>query len=133
MRYDFGVAAADYDHDGRLDLFVGRYLAWTWESNIVCMAADGTTRAYCHPRHFSPVSNVILRNNGNGTFSDVSDAPGIARHPGRALGVAIHDYDRDGFIDLFVANDSMQQFLFRNTGSATFREVGLPAGNRIRR
>ena len=122
------AAFVDYDHDGRLDLFVGRYLAWTWESNIVCMAADGATRAYCHPRHFSPVSNVLLRNNGNGTFSDVSDATGIARHPGKALGVAIHDYDRDGFIDLFVANDSMQQFLFRNTGAATFREVGLTAG-----
>jgi hypothetical protein len=122
------AAFVDYDHDGRLDLYVGRYLAWSWETNPVCLAADGATRAYCHPRHFDPVASVMLHNNGDGTFSDASAASGIGAHPGKALGVAIHDYDRDGWIDLFVANDSMQQFLFRNTGRGTFAEVALSAG-----
>jgi len=122
------AAFVDYDHDGGLDLYVGRYLAWTWESNLVCPSADGTGRAYCHPRHFAPLASVLLRNNGDGTFSDASASSGIAAHPGKALGVAIHDYDRDGWIDLFVANDSMQQYLFRNTGHGTFVEVALEAG-----
>ena len=122
------AAFVDYDRDGWLDLYVGRYLDWTWASNPVCPSADGTGRAYCHPRQFAPVASVLLRNNGDGTFSDASSASGIAAHPGRALGVAIHDYDRDGWIDLFVANDSMRQYLFRNTGRGTFAEVALEAG-----
>ena len=122
------AAFVDYDHDGRIDLYVGRYLAWTWESNPVCPAADGTGRAYCHPKLFMPIASVLLRNNGDGTFSDASAPAGIAAHPGKALGVAIHDYDRDGWIDLFVANDSMQQYLFRNTGRGTFIETALEAG-----
>jgi hypothetical protein len=117
-----------YDHDGWLDLFVGRYLTWTWESNPACAAADGTGRAYCHPKQFAPVANVLLRNNGDGTFTDASASTGIATHHGRALGVAIHDFDRDGRVDLFVANDSMQQYLFRNTGGRAFVEVALEAG-----
>jgi hypothetical protein len=122
------AAFVDYDHDGHLDLYVGRYLAWTWESNPVCRPADGAGRAYCHPREFDPVASVLLHNNGDGTFGDASAASGIGAHRGKALGVAIHDYDRDGLIDLFVANDSMQQFLFRNTGRGTFAEVALTAG-----
>src|SRR6185503_16385291 len=122
------AAFVDYDGDGRVDLYVGRYLDWTWESNPTCPTADGTARAYCHPRLFAPVASVVLRNNGDGTFSDVSKATGIGAHPGKALGVAIHDYDRDGAVDLFVANDSMPQFLFRNTGRGTFEEVAAPAG-----
>ena len=103
-------------------------ICWTWDANPVCTSADGTGRAYCHPRQFAPVPAVLLRNNGNGTFIDTSAASGIAAHPGKALGAAIHDYDRDGRIDLFVANDSMQQFLFRNTDRATFQEIALQAG-----
>ena len=122
------AAFVDYDQDGLVDLFVGRYLDWTWESNIVCESADGTGRAYCHPRHFPPIASVMLRNLGDGTFRDVSADTGIAAHAGKALGVAIHDYDRDGWIDIFVANDSMQQFLFRNTGRARFEEVALKTG-----
>ena len=116
------AAFVDYDHDGRLDLYVGRYLDWTWESNPVCRSADGTGRAYCHPKLFAPVSSVLLHNNGDGTFRDVSAPAGIAAHRGKALGVAIHDFNRDGFIDLFVANDSMQQYLFRSTGPPALRE-----------
>jgi hypothetical protein len=122
------AAFVDYDHDGHLDLYVGRYLAWTWESNIECRSTDSAVRAYCHPRQFGPVSSVLLHNQGDGTFSDASASSGIAAHPGKALGVAIHDYDRDGRIDFFVANDSMPQFLFRNTGAGVFAEVALEAG-----
>lgn len=118
----------DYDHDGHLDLYVGRYLDWTWESNIECRSTDGTVRAYCHPRQFAPVASVLLRNNRDGTFSDASAPSGIGAHPGKALGVAIHDFDRDGRIDIFVANDSMRQYLFRNTGQRAFVEVALEAG-----
>ena len=110
------AAFVDYDHDGWLDLYVGRYLAWTWESNIVCPTTDGG-RAYCHPKHFPPIASVMLRNNRDGTFRDASIPSGIAAHPGKALGVAIHDYDRDGSIDLF-----------RNTGRGTFVETALEAG-----
>jgi enediyne biosynthesis protein E4 len=122
------AAFVDVDHDGLLDLYVCRYLDWTWESNIACPSADGTGRAYCHPRHFAPVASVLLRNKGDGTFSDASASSGIAAHPGKALGVAIHDYDRDGWIDIFVANDSMQQYLFRNSGRGVFAEVAQEAG-----
>jgi enediyne biosynthesis protein E4 len=122
------AAFVDFDHDGWLDLYVGRYLAWTWESNPVCATADGTGRSYCHPRQFAPVASVLLRNNRDGTFSDVSAASGIGAHPGKALGVAIHDFDRDGWVDIFVANDSMRQYLFRNTGQRAFVEVALEAG-----
>ena len=125
------AAFVDYDHDGRLDLYVGRYLDWTWESNPICRSADGTGRAYCHPKLFAPVSSVLLHNNGDGTFRDVSAPAGIAAHRGKALGVAIHDFNRDGFINLFVANDSMQQYLFRNTGPSTLREPqGRPEPSR---
>ncbi len=122
------AAFVDYDNDGQLDLYVGRYLAWTWESNVECRSTDGSVRAYCHPRQFAPVSSVLLHNNGDGTFTDASVSSGIAAHPGKALGVAIHDFDRDGRIDLFVANDSMPQFLFRNAGGGGFAEVALEAG-----
>jgi len=121
------AAFVDYNGFGNLDLYVGRYVNWTWQDHPVCRTADGTARAYCHPRLYEPIASVLLRNNGDRTFSDVSKVSGIAAHPGKALGVAIHDYDRDGQIDLFVANDSMQQFLFRNTGRGTFDEVALQA------
>lgn len=122
------AAFVDYDNDGHLDLYVGRYLAWTWESNIECKSTDNSVRAYCHPRQFPSVASVLLHNNGNGTFSDASASSGIGAHPGKALGVAIHDFDRDGWIDIFVANDSMRQYLFRNTGQRAFVEVALEAG-----
>lgn len=122
------AAFVDVDHDGWLDLFVGRYLDWSWEANSACPSADGSGRAYCHPRLFPPVTNVLFRNNGDGTFGDVSRESGLAAHAGKALGVAIDDYDGDGRIDVFVANDSMRQFLFRNRGDGTFTEVAVATG-----
>ena len=122
------AAFVDYNGFGNLDLFVGRYVDWIWQSDPVCRSTDGTTRAYCHPRLFPPIASVLLRNNGDHTFSDVSKVSGIAAHAGKALGVAIHDYDQDGLIDLFIANDSMPQFLFRNTAGGVFAEVAPQAG-----
>ncbi|MGH9161284.1 MAG: CRTAC1 family protein [Vicinamibacteraceae bacterium] len=122
------AAFVDYDQDGWVDLFVGRYLSWSWEANIPCPAPDGTGRAYCHPQQFPPIANLLYRNNRDGTFSDVSRESGIAALEGKALGVALNDYDGDGWVDLFVANDSMRQFLFRNAGEGMFVEVALDAG-----
>ena len=122
------AAFVDFTGLGKLDLYVARYLHWSWDTNPVCLSAAGTERAYCHPRQFPPIASVLLRNDGDGRFSDRSKVSGIAAHPGKALGVAIHDYDRDGQIDLFVANDSMPQFLWRNTGRGTFEEVAAQAG-----
>jgi enediyne biosynthesis protein E4 len=122
------AAFVDYDSDGWLDLFVCRYLRWTWDANVPCPTADGAGRAYCHPRQFPAVANLLFRNNGDGTFRDVSTQSGIASLEGKALGVAVHDYDADGRVDIFVANDSMRQFLFRNLGDGTFAEVAVTAG-----
>lgn len=118
----------DYDRDGHLDLFVGRYLEWSWEKNIFCADGRGVLRSYCHPRQFDGSRNLLFRNNGDGTFEDVSVESGVAAESGKALGVAFHDYDRDGWIDIFVANDSMRQFLYRNVGGRRFAEVALDLG-----
>lgn len=115
----------DYDNDGRLDLFVTRYLDWEMSRNILC----GTPfHAYCRPDKFGAVSNVLFHNEGNGKFRDVSAASGIASVKGKALGVAFNDHDGDGFTDIFVANDGMEQFLFRNQGNGKFVECALEAG-----
>lgn len=115
----------DYDNDGRLDLFVTRYLDWQMSKNILC----GTPfSAYCQPNKFPAVTNVLLRNEGGGRFRDVSDAAGFGAKPGKALGLCFEDFDLDGRTDIFVANDGMEQFLFRNEGNGRFAEMGLEAG-----
>ncbi len=115
----------DYDNDGRLDLFVTRYLDWDIGRNILC----GTPfHSYCRPDKFRPVANLLLHNEGDGKFRDVSGASGIASSLGKGLGVAFHDYNGDGFADIFVANDGMEQFLFHNKGNGTFEERALKAG-----
>ena len=122
-----GAAFVDADHDGRLDLFVARYLTWDFK-DVWCGEKNPGFRAYCHPNHFEPAAHVLYRNNGDGTFEDISEKSGVARHKGKGLGVAIQDFDRDGKIDIFVANDSFPQQLFRNLGNGTFLEIGLSAG-----
>lgn len=115
----------DYDNDGKLDLFVTRYLDWEIGKNILC----GTPyRSYCRPDKFGGVTSVLFHNEGNGRFRDVSPESGIASLKSKALGVAFNDYDEDGFTDIFVANDGMEQFLFRNKGDGTFEEQALQAG-----
>jgi hypothetical protein len=118
----------DYDNDGRLDLFVTRYVAWDFKDNRYCGEKKAGYRAYCHPDNFEGVANVLYGNNGDGTFTDVSAKSGIAEAIGKGLGVSFADYDRDGFTDVYVANDSVQSFLFRNNGTGTFEEIGLIAG-----
>ena len=115
----------DYDNDGKLDLFVTRYMDWDTKHNKDC---GGNYHTYCPPAQFPATTNVLYHNRGNGTFEDVSQRSGIAAKKGRALGVAFADYDDDGFTDIFVANDGMQQFLFHNNGDGTFAERGLEAG-----
>ncbi len=113
----------DFDNDGKLDLFVTRYMEWDTAHSKVC-----ARQTYCPPIAFPPTTSVLYRNRGDGTFEDVSERSGIASKKGRALGVAFNDYDNDGFTDIFVANDGMEQFLFHNNGNGTFTERAMEAG-----
>src|SRR5215469_10906654 len=115
----------DYDNDGKLDLFVTRYMEWDTRHSKTC---GGDWRTYCPPEEFPATTSILYHNRGDGTFEDVSQKSGIASKKGRALGVAFADYDGDGFTDIFVANDGMQQFLFHNNGNGTFNERALEAG-----
>jgi hypothetical protein len=118
----------DYDNDGKLDLFVTRYVNWTFGTNRYCGEKPPGLRAYCHPDNYEGVTNILYHNNGDGTFTDVSAKAGIANPNGKGLGVSFADYDGDGFTDVFVANDSVQSFLYHNNGNGTFSEVGLLTG-----
>ncbi len=115
----------DFDNDGRLDLFVTRYMEWDTAHSKACA---GMLRSYCPPGEFPATTNVLYRNRGDGTFEDVSARSGIASKQGRSLGVAFADYDGDGWTDIFVANDGMEQFLFHNNGNGTFTERAEEAG-----
>lgn len=118
----------DYDNDGKLDLFVGRYVEWSFANNRYCGQARPGGRAYCHPDSFQGIANILYHNNGDGTFTDVSAKAGIANPKGKTLGVAFADFDGNGFADIYVANDSVQCFLYRNNGNGTFTDVSLEAG-----
>ena len=118
----------DADNDGKLDLFVTRYVDWTFETNRYCGEKKPGYRAYCHPDNYAGVANILYHNNGDGTFTDVSTKAGISNPNGKGLGVAFADYDRDGYMDIYVANDSVQSFLYRNNHDGTFSEEGLVAG-----
>ncbi len=117
------AAWVDLDNDGLLDLVVLRYMQWDFD-DIYCGEHTEGGRAYCHPDTFKPIKPLVYHNDGDGRFSEVGDKIGLSK-PGKGLGIAIADYDRDGHIDLFVANDSMVQFLYRNKGNGTFEEGGL--------
>lgn len=127
---EWSVAAAwfDFDNDGLLDLVVVNYGNWRPGFDKFCGDASKNLRVYCHPKWFEPRPNQLYRNRGNGTFEDVSAKAGIAASLGRAMGVAVADYDGDGRPDLFVANDKLPNFLFHNLGGGRFEEVGLIAG-----
>ena len=115
----------DYDNDGHLDLFVTRYMDWDADHNKIC---GGDWHTYCPPAAFSATTCLLYRNRGDGTFEDVSERAGITAKKGRALGVAFADYDGDGFTDIFVSNDGMQQYLYHNNGNGTFTECALESG-----
>jgi hypothetical protein len=116
----------DYDNDGLLDLFVVNYVVWSPEKDPPCTI--GKVRTYCHPRYYEGLPNQLYHNNGDGTFTDVSKPSGIAAHIGKGMGLAFLDYDLDGKLDVFVANDTVPNFLFHNEGGGKFREVGLRSG-----
>ena len=120
-------AFGDIDNDGYVDLFVTDYVDFSVKNNKYCFYS-GDTRAYCHPNVYNGLPDILYRNNGDGTFTDVSRQSGIYRTDGKGLGVVFGDYDNDGWPDIFVANDSVPNFLFHNKGKGVFEEVGLLAG-----
>jgi hypothetical protein len=126
----WSVAAAwtDIDRDGHLDLFVVNYLDWRSAGDRYCGDRQRDVRVYCHPRFFAGLSNQLYRNRGDGSFEDVSRASGIAAHAGKGMSVAVADVDGDGRDDLFVTNDSVPNFLFRNVDGRRFEEAALVAG-----
>ncbi len=116
----------DYDNDGHLDLIVINYLKWSAATEPACVSNG--IRAYCSPDSYAGLPNLLFHNNGDGTFTDVSESSGIFKHVGKGMGVAFADYDSDGFVDIFVANDTFRNFLFHNNGNGTFTETGLLSG-----
>lgn len=120
------AAWVDLDNDGKLDLVVLRYARWNFE-DVWCGEHRAGYRAYCHPDLFPAISALVFHNDGNGHFTEESKKLGL-NVPGKGLGIAINDYDRDGKVDIAVANDSMFEFLYHNKGNGTFEEVGLNAG-----
>jgi len=110
----------DYDKDGWLDLFVSNYVVWDHASDPVC--GDPAAPDYCRPDHYQGLPNSLFHNNGDGSFSDVSDKSGIRAHIGKGMGIGVADFDDDGWSDLFVANDTVPSFLFMNNKNGTFTE-----------
>ncbi len=117
------AAWVDLDNDGLLDLVVLRYLDWDF-NDVWCGEHKPGYRSYCHPDQFQAIAPLVYHNDGHGHFTEVAQKIGLSQ-PGKGLGIAIADYDRDGHIDVFVANDSIPQYLYHNKGDGTFEEVGL--------
>ena len=126
----WSVAACfvDYDRDGHLDLIVTRYLDWDFSRNIFCGDRRPGYRSYCHPNEYKPVTHLVYHNNGDGTFTDVSRACGLGSTPAKGLGIAVNDFDGDGWPDIVIANDSFPEQLFRNRRDGTFQEVAVDLG-----
>jgi len=117
----------DFDKDGKLDLFASSFVYYDRSLNVLC--SDEQKRPYyCIPRYYKPRPSYLFRNNGDGTFTDISKQSGIANFPGKSFGAVATDVNNDGWMDLFVANDTMPNFLFINKGNGTFEEMGLAAG-----
>ncbi len=117
----------DADVDGYLDLYVGNYVDWSPENDITCML-EGMIRSYCTPELYNGVPANFYRNNGDGTFANWSEKAGFANSPGKTLGVAEYDINRDGWPDIFVANDTQPDHFYQNNGDGTFSEQGALSG-----
>ncbi len=125
--WSVGAGWFDYNNDGKPDLFVVNYCVWEVNKDPYCPLKSGV-RAYCHPKLYKSLHNTLYRNNGDGTFTDVSQETGIAAQFGKGMSVSFADYDGDGFMDAFVANDTTPAFLFHNIGGKKFEEVGVATG-----
>ena len=127
--HEFSTSAAwvDYDHDGKLDLVVANYVQWSPETDIYC-ALDGKTKSYCTPEAYRGDTCWLFHNRGDGTFEDVTATSGVFDSSSKSLGVAMFDYDQDGWIDLLVANDTQPNKLYRNLGNGKFKDVAVEAG-----
>ena len=125
----FSTSAAwfDYDNDGKLDLFVGHYVDWTPQTDLSC-TLDGKNKSYCTPQTYKGQSATLYHNRGNGTFENVTARAGLNDPAGKTLGVALLDYDDDGWMDLFVANDTQPNKLYRNNHNGTFTDNAVIAG-----
>jgi enediyne biosynthesis protein E4 len=121
------AAFLDYDRDGDLDLFVCNYVKWSPETDLFC-TLDGKHKSYCTPESYQGEPSRLYRNDGKGRFTDVSEAAGILQGKGKSLGVAVLDFNDDGWPDLAVANDTQPNLLFKNLGNGTFAEVGVETG-----
>ncbi|HWP84299.1 MAG TPA: CRTAC1 family protein [Terriglobia bacterium] len=126
---NFGTSAAwlDYDRDGKIDLFVANYVQWSQKNDLWC-SLDGATKSYCTPESYKGTSSKLYRNLGGGKFEDASAKAGVNDPTSKALGVAVLDYNGDGWVDLFVANDTQPNKLYRNNKNGTFTDEGLVAG-----
>ena len=124
--WSVGAAFFDYDKDGDLDLFVSNYCQWDPKTEPLC--GPRGMNDYCHPNNYKGLPNSLFRNNGDGTFTDVSKASGIRAVVGKGMGLGVADFDQDGWTDVFVANDTEPNYLFHNLGNGKFEEVGFVAG-----
>jgi hypothetical protein len=125
--FSTGAVWFDYNTDGKLDLFVARYVDWSIKNDLFC-TLDGKSKSYCTPESYKGQSGILYRNKGDGTFEDVTRAAGLHDPNAKALGVALLDYDSDGAIDLFVANDTQPNRLYRNRANGTFVDMATTAG-----
>ena len=127
-RWASSAAWFDCNNDGHLDLVIANYVDWSPERNFWCGDRGPGMRSYCHPDVYHGQPPTLYRNNGNGTFTDVSKESGLAAKPANGLGVVTFDYDNDGWQDIFIANDSMPNSLFHNNRDGTFTELAYLAG-----
>ena len=126
---NFGTSAAflDYDKDGKLDLFVANYVQWNAKGDLWC-SLDGSSKSYCTPESYKGTSSKLYRGVGDGKFEDVTQKAGVGDPTSKSLGITVFDYNADGWPDMFVANDTQPNKLYRNNKNGTFSELGMSAG-----